>query len=117
LKMQKDETFYIQISDSAAVRKALLENSKQVIQLLKRFEQFKLIRAKKMEELLKLRKTNKEVDVLLTKMKKLLPNANMRVKLSREKKAPVPAAPVPKGELEKLESELRDIESKIGGLQ
>lgn len=116
--MTDDNHFYVQISDSATVRKALLGNSKQVIGLLKRFEHLKLIRKKKTEELLKLRKSNKEITVLINKMKRLLPKSEMRIKIQREKKTPVMTkeAPVPKSELAKLEAELRGIESKINGL-
>ncbi|MBW2971425.1 hypothetical protein KY359_00165 [Candidatus Woesearchaeota archaeon] len=113
-----EEQFFVQIRDPVDVRRSILGSSKQIIQVLQRYERIKILRVKKLEKIAKLRALNKEINLLVAKLKKEFPEAEMRVRIGKEEKA----TPRKKGietrgsELAKLESELRMIEDKIGRL-
>ncbi|MFC1800687.1 hypothetical protein ACFLYT_01390 [Nanoarchaeota archaeon] len=130
-----EEPFFIGIKDPIGMRRAILESSKDVIQSLQRFEKFTGTRKKKREHVEKLKVTVKEAVGLIKRLKKGLPSSGLRMKSAAPKPKPIPVEPKkvvkkeskpevkqpvmkPKhmGELEKLESELSDIESKLGSL-
>jgi hypothetical protein len=133
---KKEEVFFVGIKDPIGLRRSVLEASKDVVQSLQRFEKFTVARRKKRESVEQLKETVKETVRLIAKLRKNLPKGGLRmapvhkpkpvpkpkpVKHKKAHKAAVPSIkkqlkPKDLGELEKLESELGDIESKLGSL-
>ncbi|MBT7903372.1 hypothetical protein HN587_05910 [Candidatus Woesearchaeota archaeon] len=107
--------FFVQIPDGTEVRRILLEDSKQIIQILQRYEQFKAHRIHKQELISKLRDINQSIQVLLQKLEEEMPKTNMRVKLTKRKKEPIRSQKTK--ELQQLEQSLADIERKISSVR
>lgn len=131
---KKEEVFFVGVKDPIGMRRAVLESSKDVVQSLQRFEKFTAARKKKRESIEQLKSIVQEAVGLVNKLKRNMPSGGLRMK-PVEKPKPVPAAPKKlkkpetkqqpqkplhkskeMGELEKLETELSDIESKLGSL-
>ncbi|HII72259.1 TPA: hypothetical protein HA265_05895 [Candidatus Woesearchaeota archaeon] len=107
------EDYFVQIKEPAEVRRKLLANSKQLIQILQRYERIKELRVRKIEKISQLRKLNQEINLLMAKLKKEMPKAEVRIK--QEPRRPDRQESRLQGnELEKLEAELKRIEDKIG---
>lgn len=118
--------FYVGVRDPVEVRKSILETSKAVIHDLQSYERLLETRGKKREALSRLKKKVDEINALLEQLRKVLPE----VRVESEKPAAMPklrtapvkhriqivARPKPKTEIEKLNDELKDIESKLGSL-
>ncbi len=114
----EDGQYFVQIKDPLEIRRTLLGNSRQTIQILQRYERIKDLRVKKLEKISKLRGTNREVNLLVAKMKKAFPAADLRIRLDKETKPSKERKSEVKGdELAKLEHELRRIEEKIGKIR
>jgi hypothetical protein len=113
-----DDQYFVQIRDPVDVRRSILGSSKQIIHVLQRYERIKALRVKKLEKISLLRALNKEINLLMAKLKKEFPVAEMRVRLGKEEKKATKGKPVvTRGDdLRKLESDLRMIEEKIGSL-
>ncbi len=133
MKREKEEesVFYVGIKDPIELRRSILESSKEMLQYLQRAERFKDVRKEKTEKIAELRETMKEIKSLSKKLKVLLPKTGLRAKSPpkatpkkkgkkvKAKKAAPKEVPVevekPKemNELEKLESELGEIEGRL----
>jgi len=110
----EDQQYFVQIRDPADVRRGILGSSRQIIQILQRYERIKALRVKKLEKIAKLRALNKEINLLVAKLKKTMPAADFRVRLGKEERGSKKMKEAPKGDdLNKLEAELRMIEDKI----
>lgn len=139
-KVKEDDVFFVGIEDPVELRRSILESSKDLLQYLQRFENFKEVRIEKQEQLLKLRDTTDEIAKLVRKLKSALPKTHLRAKplkpeaeekeeipeqkkivikkKAAEKEArkkPFEAKPLekPMTDLEKLEAELGAIESRL----
>jgi len=117
----EDDIFYIHINEPVEIRRTILENSRQVVQLLQRYETLRQLRVQKSETTSNLKKNFKELVVLVNKLKQEMPKVGARVKLKQEKgnsakKGVAVKRTVSGGEINKLEDELRMIESKLNGL-
>ena len=122
---EQSEVFFVQVMEPAQVRRSVLECLKQILELLQRFEKFKHIRHEKMSKIQKLRNLMRDANKIMAELKSKLPQTNFRSSAPREpkpakkianKKNEAPQAKVPKKErteLERLESELSAIESKL----
>ncbi|MFH1063983.1 MAG: hypothetical protein V1729_02805 [Candidatus Woesearchaeota archaeon] len=110
----EDSQYFVQIKDPLDMRRDILGSSRQMIQILQRYERIKQLRIKKVEKIHDLKATTKEIHLLVTKMKAVLPAYKVRLDLEKENK------PKRRGmtgdELKNLEAELRMIEEKIGNL-
>ena len=116
-KMKEQNVYFVEVAGSTDIRRSLLESSKQLVQILKRYEILKGIRVEKVEQIAKLKKISKEINLLATRLRKEFPETKLRVKSSKH--APAPAAPVQTkdtSELQKLEGELSRIEGKLNRL-
>ena len=111
--MEQNE-YFAQVPDPQEVRKSLLSSSRQIIQVLQRMERIKQLRIAKLESINKVRNTNKEIRLLITKLKKEFPSTGMRIPTSPEK--PAKTKRIRGNELQELENELKKIESKISQL-
>lgn len=137
LRMEKksEDMLFVGVRDPEGVRRNILESLKGVVESLQRFEKFKETRKDKIDHVNKLGKIIKEVGKLVLDLKNALPEAKIRaVKTSkqepkeknREKKKTVIGQKAkqaeetktkPLTELQKLESELNEIESKLSSLR
>ena len=79
----------------------------EIIDGRQRYETLKEIRVKKVEAVSRLRKTNKELNLLMAKMRKAMPKADMRIPEKRVD------TKFEGDDLAKLESELKKIQQKI----
>ena len=140
---EEDSVFFVKVKDPIELRRVILEDAKDIIESMQRFEKFKEIRKEKLASIERLKADIRELNKLISKLKSALPKANLRVKLhaheeedikQEEKKAAQeekhkhakkkhakahhikaekPAIEKPKSEVEKLEDELGAIEQKI----
>jgi len=140
--MKGEEVFFVKVKEPSQVRKELLESLKDIVENLHRFEKFKAIREEKLEYLNKLRIDVKELIKLNAKLKSSMPETKLRIALQKSKEVSMkkhrykkkalkkvvkeedvfnePKAPKmekPKSELDKLQSELSAIESRLGSLK
>jgi hypothetical protein len=129
---KKEEDYFVGISDPIKVRKSILESSRSVIQSLHRFERFKSIRQKKIEQIHKLNSIMKEVRSLVGRLKLELPKVPVQPKKKPVKQEPEDEVierkpqvvlvkpkqqPKVRSELERLEEELGKVEKKLADLE
>ena len=141
----KPMTYFIRISDTAEVRRMILESSKDLLHVLKGYHDILETRERKKETTEELRNTLAELGVLVGRLEKLLPQQSLKEverflpkrkkivlkKAERPKAMKLPSAkPVerqapekviekparPMSELERLERALANIEERLGQL-
>ena len=117
----------MEVREPEEVRRDILESLKEIVESLQRFEKFKDTRKDKIDRINKLRKIVKDTNTLVLNLKKSLPETKIRAvkaisktaekkKTSyREKKELTEKKPLT--ELQKLESELSEIEGKLSSLR
>ena len=125
MKEHNAELLFVEIREPDEVRRHILETLKEVLELLQKFESFKHLRHKKMERIDKLkilmRDANKLMGVLKSKLpqtslKGMIPKQHAPKQKKAEAKKKETTEKVPKKErteLDKLQSELNAIESKL----
>jgi len=130
IKMEKENgnIFFVEVHQPEDVKRNILESLKDIVENLQRFEKFKETRKDKIEHINKLGNIVKEMNKLIPSIKNSLPEAKIRAIskrkaprrekiITREKKAPEEGKRKPVTELQKLESELTEIEGKLQGLR
>ena len=143
MNQKEDHVFFVKIKDPTEVRRSLLESLKDIVESLQGFEKFKAIREEKLGNIIKLRNDVKDLIKLSSSLKATLPETKLRIALEKakkvkrrkhkagektpnkpEKKAAKTGAketkaekPRPMTDLEKLESELSAIESRLASLK
>ncbi|MBW3013377.1 hypothetical protein KY325_04240 [Candidatus Woesearchaeota archaeon] len=118
---EEKEVFYVGVTDPAELRRDVLESIKDIITILKTYENFKSVREEKAKQTLKLKDLVAQITLLINKLKRELPKTRIRAKPEKEIKAierkeEVKMVQVPRkkmSEIEKLEAELTDIEKKL----
>ncbi|MDP3766109.1 MAG: hypothetical protein Q8R04_06370 [Nanoarchaeota archaeon] len=131
-KGQSNELFFVEVKEPNEVRRNILEVLKEIVEVMKRFENFKHLRQEKLENIHKLKGLLKEANKTLGNLKLKMPQTNLRVTgmgevtehhrkshHKKKKKGKHAEEKVPKREmteLEKLETELTAIEDKLKGL-
>ena len=120
--------FFVEVNQSDEVKRNILESLKEIVENLQRFEKFKETRKEKIENIEKLGKIMREINKVVPRLKEALPETKIRAKkvikekgkgaVVVEKKTPEEVAKrKPATELQKLESELTEIEDKLRGLR
>jgi len=126
--MPKEKEFYVGIPNPIDVRRNILETSKEIIQVLKRYESFHHIKEAKKAEMNKFRAMVNDINQMMLRLKTSLPPVRIEdlprkeptettvkpLSVKRIRAAPESAAP--SSELDRLEQELGKIEDKIKGL-
>ncbi|MBI2660550.1 hypothetical protein HYX07_05295 [Candidatus Woesearchaeota archaeon] len=129
-KEQQPELFFVRVKDPVEVRRNILETLKEIVEVLQRFEKFKQLRHEKIEKISHLRVLLRQANKMLGEMRSKLPQTNLRAAASREPAQKIHHRKKKKGksaeekapqkremtEVEKLESELNAIESKLKSL-
>ena len=112
------EDFFVHIEDPVAIRKSILETSKDAIKGLQNFEMFKETRIQKVEAMTEFKKIMGELDQLNGQLSSLLPKSSFR-KRSEDFERPVVkrvSKTEKESDMEKLERELENIEGKLTNL-
>ena len=114
------EDFFVHIEDPVAIRKSILETSKDVIKGLQNFEMFKETRVQKVEAMAEFKKIMGELDQLNGQLNSLLPKSSFR-KIPESEDVGRPAVKrviktKKESDMEKLERELENIEGKLSNL-
>jgi hypothetical protein len=121
----KKESLFVKVPEPKSLRINILESSKDILGALTKYEVYKKTREEKKVLLEKVRHTLKEVSKTITVLRNSLPKINIKeVKPIKQKlpaikpqaQAPMVIKPRKKSELERLESELAAIESKINSI-
>ena len=125
---KETDVFYIGVKEPSSIRRTLLESSKTIVEGLQRYENFKMIREQKEAEILMFKEDIREINKLMIKLKVILPKTKLKEVVRKEKKSkakkieekPTPKIKIEKKvdptELQKLESDLADIERKLARL-
>ena len=110
----ENNDFFVGIYSPSDVRRNLLECSREMIQILKSYENIKKIREAKLKRTQQLKTVIRELDLLFSKLKAELPKNQLRA-LAPEK-IPVSKSRTdiePVSSIEKLERQLKDVEREI----
>ncbi len=113
--MAKDEDYFIRIENPKQARRLLLENTRDVLKVLKNYEEFKRIREKRGSLINTFKSNMNEVRYLIQELKKILPKTSIK-EVKRTMMPEVSAMQKPGKELKKFEQELADIEEKLESL-
>lgn len=129
-KEVKAEPVYIGLSDPVELRKHILEPTREVIQFLQSYEQFKKMKEEKTQAILQLKEDLRGIRASFNQLRRLLPRNKVKAEktyrkikkeIKKEQKIPEraisrakPATVRPPTELEALEKELGEIEKKLG---
>ena len=129
IKMEKEsrDIFFAEVKEPEEVRRNILESLKEIVESLQRFEKFKETRKDKLHNINKLGKIVKNTNKLVLDLKKSFPETKIRTmkaisktaekkKIGIRKKKEV-AERKPLTELQKLESELSEIEGNLESLR
>lgn len=126
------ESFFVRIGEPEELRREILESSKMMIHILQSQKKVEIIREEKAKKIVEFRKLIKEINLVISKLKQRLPKTKLRA-LSKEeqmevykkshgpgkvnKKATKKEEPkAQKSEVDILQSQLNDIESKLKSL-
>ena len=137
--------FFVELRNPTEVKRDFLECLKSILESLERFEEFKSVRKKKIIKINGLKSIVKEINILISNLKKQFPETDVHIlgntvhefdSLVKELKEKLPKTNIvtgktkkkkqteiiksrkgPVSELDKLESELIDIEKKLENLE
>ncbi|MBN2454224.1 hypothetical protein JXB11_01625 [Candidatus Woesearchaeota archaeon] len=129
-KKQEIERFYIGIENSVDIRRALLETSKQMVEILQQLEEVKQLQHTKRKYSEHFKLLSKEIGAEVARLKARFPDFRISdlpkkpqvesapEEKKKEKGAPAKKAPEPEfhGSM-KLESELDEIERRLANLR
>ena len=110
---------YAGIAEPTAVRKKLLLSSRTIIDSLKRYEKYKLLREKRLIHVEQLKAAVAEINALNRKIKASLPKAPRPKKLKKDELVheTKEEKPTRLDKVQKLEDDLKRIESKLAELE
>ena len=126
---QKEPEYTVQISDPQMLRKDILEALREVILFMQGYEKFRKIQAEKVAAFHTLAAQLKSLRSLIdSKLQRYLPKGKlhplrkvntspMEEQHQQEAEVVVEEEKAPPTELDELESQLRDIESQLGGMK
>ncbi len=133
METESKDIFFVEVKEPEEVRKNILESLKEIVESLQRFEKFKETRKDKIYHINKFKNIVKDTNKLVFDLKKSFPETTIRTvremsKSTQKKKtngkkkyAGVIKKEVqerkPMTELQKLESELSEIEGKLESLR
>ncbi len=123
MKQAEQDLLFVELKDPAGLRRDVLMSTKDVLDSLKRFEEYKVIKAAKMQVLFELKRVIDDIAALNRKLRNKLPKASIAVPditSTREREVftgPSPSAARPKSKLDLLQEELQKIESRLGTLE
>jgi len=133
MKQPDPGLLFVEIKDPSATRRDVLLSTKDVLDALKRYEEYKAVKAEKQKAVEQLKKTVDDLLVLNRKLRSKMPKAPVKIpeltirtrqepRNTREKEeriitGPTPSVARPKSKLDVLQEELEKIESRLGALE
>ena len=111
------DALYAKVDEPTEVRRELLQSSKEILDVLKAAEEYKMIKADKKKLEAELKDRTVELTRIINKLRLKLPKTGMKPKPRKEPKQVKKAAPSKKPKLAQLEQELAKIETKLGTLE
>jgi len=115
-KEQQDE-YFVGLTSPDDVKRGVLESSKELLGSMKGVENLKDIREEKKEEIANLKKIVKSSSLLMSKIKNRLPKVHPLIKKTEKEEEPAVSRPVRMvSEVDRLQSELDEIEKKLNSL-
>jgi hypothetical protein len=131
-EQKQEETLFVGLKEPENVQRNILEASREFLLILKKVETIKSIRKEKVKKIEEVNKQFRELRTLLNKLKKAMPTSAIKsrqhvISLIEEqkiregkrnvsKKEIVSRKREPSTELQKLESEIAEIEGRLEGL-
>jgi len=116
-----DELFFVGIKDPIEIRKDLLTGSKDLIDSLRRYEQYKDFKRQKLDCIMELKRVFDELLVLNKKVRGKLPRTplkSIKVPLKEtEKTIKGKKVKISPAKIDVLEQELANIEERLGSLE
>ena len=123
-KKAPPSTLFVELPDHSGVRRDVLMSTKDVLDALRRYEEYKRIKSEKLQALSELKQTVNQISTLNRKLRSKLPKTQIRIPevSTREREelftGPSPASSArPKSKLDSLQEELEKIESRLGALE
>lgn len=129
MEKEHKDIFFVEVHKPEEVKRGILESLKEIVESLQRFEKFKELRKNKIARVTHLGKIVKELNKIIPNLKNALPEAKIRAvgnekhkahgrrkAITAKKNDDAEAKKKPITELQKLESELNEIESKLSSL-
>jgi hypothetical protein len=108
---KKKEDYFVRIENPAQARRTILENARDIIKILKDYEEFKQIRQERTDLINTFKGSMEEIKELVLELRKTLPKSGTKIVI---KKQIIQEAPEKSNkDLRKLEQELAEIESKL----
>jgi len=117
--MAETKGFYVGVKEPVSLRRNLLESSKAIVQSLKDYEKLKSIREERHKKILEFKEKIDEILVLLSGLKEHLPRHKLKEdvyaksKAEKTKKGTKKKAEIKIDEIERLEKDLAEIESRL----
>jgi len=114
----EEETYYVNVREPSESRRNLLETSREIVLALQKYENFKLSRVKKHNLVDLLRKNFREINDLILRLRKEMPQVKARKRIPEREEKPKALPRIPKkNDLDDLERELSLIEGRLKSLK
>jgi hypothetical protein len=123
MKKAEQDLLFVEIKEPSATRRDILMSSKDVLDALKLYEEYKAVKAEKQNALSQLKRVVDDLLVLNRKLRSKMPKAPIRIPdfTTREREetitGPAPELARPKSKLDVLQEELSKIEERLGALE
>lgn len=119
-KNEQKDVLFVKVPDSKNLRVRILESSKDILESLKKYENYKKTKDEKKALVEEVRSLLKEVAKLSGQARTMMPKVEIKEPVKPKKKEvkievpkPIKIKPRQLSEIEKLEKELGEIEAKI----
>ncbi len=122
MKKTDQSLLFVAIREPSSTRRDVLMSTKDVLDVLKRYEEYRAISAEKQKVLAELNQVAGSLRSLNSRLRARMPKAPVLLMETREKEdefitGPAPGMARPKSKLDILQEELEKIESRLGALE
>jgi hypothetical protein len=126
MKKSDNDLLFVELREPSATRRDVLMSTKDVLDVLRRYEEYRMISAEKQAVLAELKRVVDSLQSLNRKLRSKMPKAPAAMpevrEVVREREdesitGPRPEVARPKSKLDILQEELEKIESRLGSLE
>jgi len=129
MKKTEQDLLFVELKEPSATRRDVLMSTKDVLDILKRYEEYRLVSQEKQRTLEELKRVVDSLQALNRRLRSKMPKPpisipEVRELVAREREekdesisGPQPAMARPKSKLDILQEELEKIESRLGALE
>lgn len=114
-KKKEKETMYVRIDHSVMLRKEILETAIEIANLIKRWEGYKVLREKKLQQIKVLKKLMSDIEKEFRSFNRDLPKVEIE-KVDKEVKEGVEVS-VKKREISTIDKDLEELKAKLAQLR